>query len=380
LAALLRRATVVEFVDRDDPMTKRLLANKPAGLFDDYRLDAFEKLLGERFSVDKREVLPSGTRTLFLATPCDRTPARRCRAGVGAHEGLYLIEILALCSFAFTRPILQIFGDDPQTFLAQGASRTRSCSSPSRARSRRSPSGRRGLTRLLGLRVRGSSRPPSSAAWRRSSPTRRWRVPPDGRPSPPGVCRWSRGAAVAALFWSAAPFRSFLHFASLSAPVFRGALRGRLPRLPDLRVVELPCRTCPVEEPGALAGVRRTAHRLAARRSRPDRRRPLPELRRSRERRHVVPQQHDRRDDHPERGAGDHDGPVRDGSHTPRVVDYPDSIFTLLGRSYRMHVSERVTHVCPGSLCAPANGKGLGSQISSLFGDAPRSGRSTRRR
>ncbi|MCC6338615.1 MAG: class I SAM-dependent methyltransferase [Acidimicrobiia bacterium] len=60
---------VVEFVDRDDPMTKRLLANKPAGLFDDYRLDAFEKLLGEQFSLDKRELLPSGTRTLFLATP-----------------------------------------------------------------------------------------------------------------------------------------------------------------------------------------------------------------------------------------------------------------------------------------------------------------------
>ncbi len=60
---------VVEFVDRDDPMTKRLLANKPAGLFDDYRLDAFEKLLGEKFSIDKRETLPGGTRTLFLATP-----------------------------------------------------------------------------------------------------------------------------------------------------------------------------------------------------------------------------------------------------------------------------------------------------------------------
>jgi hypothetical protein len=38
----------------------------------------------------------------------------------------------------------------------------------------------------------------------------------------------------------------------------------------------------------------------------------------------VVPQQHDRRDDHPERGAGDHDGPVRDGSlHRPRVVELP---------------------------------------------------------
>lgn len=68
---------VVEFVDRDDPMTKRLLANKPAGLFGDYRLGAFEKLLGEQFSLDKRELLPSGTRTLFLATPGDRPDGTR---------------------------------------------------------------------------------------------------------------------------------------------------------------------------------------------------------------------------------------------------------------------------------------------------------------
>jgi SAM-dependent methyltransferase len=60
---------VVEFVDPADPMAQRLLANKPAGLFGDYRRDAFEQLLTERCHVTRREALPSGTRTLYLAVP-----------------------------------------------------------------------------------------------------------------------------------------------------------------------------------------------------------------------------------------------------------------------------------------------------------------------
>lgn len=64
LAALGRRV-VVEFVDPEDPMARRLLANKPAGLFEDYRRDHFEKLLAERFTIESREELPSGTRALY---------------------------------------------------------------------------------------------------------------------------------------------------------------------------------------------------------------------------------------------------------------------------------------------------------------------------
>ena len=48
---------------------KRLLANKPAGLFDDYRRDAFEALLAERFLVHRQETLPAGTRTIYLVEP-----------------------------------------------------------------------------------------------------------------------------------------------------------------------------------------------------------------------------------------------------------------------------------------------------------------------
>jgi SAM-dependent methyltransferase len=68
LAGLGRRL-VVEFVDPDDPMARRLLANKPAGLFPDYHRAAFERLLGHRFTVERREELPSGTRTLYIGTP-----------------------------------------------------------------------------------------------------------------------------------------------------------------------------------------------------------------------------------------------------------------------------------------------------------------------
>ena len=60
---------VVEFVDPDDPMARRLLANKPEGLFPDYRRDVFEKLLTERFTVQRRQALPSGTRVLYAVAP-----------------------------------------------------------------------------------------------------------------------------------------------------------------------------------------------------------------------------------------------------------------------------------------------------------------------
>ncbi|HEX8804218.1 MAG TPA: class I SAM-dependent methyltransferase, partial [Acidimicrobiales bacterium] len=60
---------VVELVHRDDPMVVRLLAQKPAGLFDDYDRPAFERLLAEQFLVHRQETLPGGTRTLYLAEP-----------------------------------------------------------------------------------------------------------------------------------------------------------------------------------------------------------------------------------------------------------------------------------------------------------------------
>ncbi|MFG3715507.1 class I SAM-dependent methyltransferase [Micromonospora sp. NPDC047730] len=58
---------VVEFVHPEDPMARRLLANKPEGLFPSYRRAEFERLLGARCRIARRLDLPSGTRTLYAA-------------------------------------------------------------------------------------------------------------------------------------------------------------------------------------------------------------------------------------------------------------------------------------------------------------------------
>ena len=57
---------VIEFVTRDDPMVKALLCRK-ADLFEDYDLTLFEKWLGQRFDVVRRQVLSSQTRILYHA-------------------------------------------------------------------------------------------------------------------------------------------------------------------------------------------------------------------------------------------------------------------------------------------------------------------------
>ncbi|MEV4492869.1 class I SAM-dependent methyltransferase [Micromonospora coxensis] len=56
---------VVEFVHPEDVMARRLLANKPDGLFPDYHRDEFERLLAARCRVERHRELPSGTRTLY---------------------------------------------------------------------------------------------------------------------------------------------------------------------------------------------------------------------------------------------------------------------------------------------------------------------------
>jgi SAM-dependent methyltransferase len=59
------RHVVVEFVHADDPMARKLLANKPDGLFPDYHVETFVGLLGARFDIARRETLPGGSRTLI---------------------------------------------------------------------------------------------------------------------------------------------------------------------------------------------------------------------------------------------------------------------------------------------------------------------------
>ena len=65
----LRTEVVIEFPTRDDPMVRRLLDRKAPGANPDYETETFERKLEERFRVERREALPSGTRILYRAIP-----------------------------------------------------------------------------------------------------------------------------------------------------------------------------------------------------------------------------------------------------------------------------------------------------------------------
>ena len=58
---------VIEMPHADDPMVRKLLVNKRAGIHDDFNLDEFERLLTKRFDVKSKMLLAGGTRTIFHA-------------------------------------------------------------------------------------------------------------------------------------------------------------------------------------------------------------------------------------------------------------------------------------------------------------------------
>ena len=68
MLAELTPEIVIEMPHADDPMVRKLLVNKRDGIHDDFNLHEFERLLGERFNVQSKMLLSSGTRTIFHAT------------------------------------------------------------------------------------------------------------------------------------------------------------------------------------------------------------------------------------------------------------------------------------------------------------------------
>ena len=65
----LETELVVEFPTREDPMVQRLLARKGPGANPDYDTETFERALNERWRIERREALPSGSRILYRARP-----------------------------------------------------------------------------------------------------------------------------------------------------------------------------------------------------------------------------------------------------------------------------------------------------------------------
>ena len=67
--ASLETALVIEFPTREDVMVKTLLGPKREGLHPDYERENFERVLSERFEIERSERLESGTRLLYFARP-----------------------------------------------------------------------------------------------------------------------------------------------------------------------------------------------------------------------------------------------------------------------------------------------------------------------
>lgn len=62
---------VIEFVDKNDAMVRKLLQNKD-DIYDDYELGKFESYLARHYEILSKETLGSGERTLYFAAPRHR--------------------------------------------------------------------------------------------------------------------------------------------------------------------------------------------------------------------------------------------------------------------------------------------------------------------
>ncbi len=64
------------------------------------------------------------------------------------------------------------------------------------------------------------------------------------------------------------------------------------------------------------------------------------------------------------------DGKVPEPGQEPTVQDHPNNLFTLLGHTYEMRVSEEATNLCPGKLCERPNDPGGTARLTQLADDA----------
>jgi hypothetical protein len=64
------------------------------------------------------------------------------------------------------------------------------------------------------------------------------------------------------------------------------------------------------------------------------------------------------------------DGKVPEDGQEPTVQDHPENLFTLLGNTYDMRVSEEATNLCPVRLCERPNDRGATARLTLLADDA----------
>ena len=63
------------------------------------------------------------------------------------------------------------------------------------------------------------------------------------------------------------------------------------------------------------------------------------------------------------------DGRLPRAGREPTVQDHPENLFTLLGRTYEMRISEEATNLCPGDLCERPNDPGGTARLTQLVDD-----------
>jgi Sulfatase len=64
------------------------------------------------------------------------------------------------------------------------------------------------------------------------------------------------------------------------------------------------------------------------------------------------------------------DGKVPEPGQEPTGQDHPENLFTLLGNTYDMRVSEEATNLCPARLCERPNDRGATARLTLLADDA----------
>src|SRR5215218_6760626 len=62
-------------------------------------------------------------------------------------------------------------------------------------------------------------------------------------------------------------------------------------------------------------------------------------------------------------------GTLAERHHPPILSSYPRNLFTLLGRRYRMKVSQEATDLCPRDLCEDASGESAAARDRALASD-----------
>ena len=127
--ASLGTALVIEFLTREDPMVKQLLAPKRDGLHPDYELGYFERTLAEAFEIERLGAPRVGcTRVLYSRIPSgdDRLRSRprsaepaRAPPAAGGRLGLPRAR-RAVDKFAVAQPLFDLLKDNPEFFARAG--------------------------------------------------------------------------------------------------------------------------------------------------------------------------------------------------------------------------------------------------------------------